>query len=105
MRYTRLLLFAGSVGLGIFAQPIADRYIVELMEEPAAVLQASLMQRSPGRRVADISGLPEVTARRAAIRASQQVMARAITARGGRVLGETDTALNALFVQMDDGAA
>jgi subtilisin family serine protease len=104
MRVHKLLLI-GLSGIAMLAQPETGRYIVELTDEPAAVLQAAQMRRQPGQRAGAISDSAEVRARRAAIRAGQQRMARAVAARGGRVVGSVDTALNALFVSMDPAAA
>jgi subtilisin family serine protease len=87
------------------AQTLPGRYIVELAGEPAASTQAEALRARPGRRTAELADAPEVVARRAAIGAAQQRTARAIQARGGRVLGAVDTALNALFVQIDDRQA
>ena len=87
------------------AQILAGRYIVELAGEPAAAVQAAALRVQAGRRPAELTALPEVAARRAEIGAEQRRTARAIQARGGRVLGAVDTALNALFVQIDDRQA
>ncbi len=100
-----LLLALGLGCLALFAQPIPGRYVVELTDEPVAALQASLLRREPGRRPASLSQAPEIAARRALIQAGQQRLARAVASRGGRVLGAVDTALNALFVRIDDSQA
>jgi subtilisin family serine protease len=105
MKSYKLFTTFALCGFALSAQPISGRYIVEMTDAPASALQAALMKRQPGQRTRAVSQSPAILARRAVIAAAQQRMAQTIQARGGRVVGSVDTALNALFVQMDEAAA
>jgi subtilisin family serine protease len=87
------------LSLSAAAQVVPGRYIVELTEPPAAATAARLHAARPSARAAELAAAPEVEAARARIGALQARLGRQIAARGARVRGGVDTALNALFVE------
>lgn len=95
----RLLTFVTFLSLSAAAQVVPGRYIVELTEPPAATTAARLHAARPSARAAELAAAPEVEAARVRIGALQARLGRQIAARGARVRGAVDTALNALFVE------
>ncbi len=88
-----LLVFAGVV----LGEAIPERYVIELSAPPAASVQASLIRSGILGR---LNSHAAVESQRNRVHREQAVTARAVSRKGGVVLGATDTVLNALIVQM-----
>ncbi len=94
----KLALLAAVLCLGLTAQTIPGRYVLELAGDPAAVTAAR-----PGVRMA--ARAADFPAHRNRIRQAQAAARSAVAAHGGTVLESLDTVINGLIVSIPDARA